>query len=307
MTKILILGTTGQLGQELLDTLPTKDNVIACDRNQVDLTVPDTIQSAITHYQPELIINAAAFTAVDKAEQEPDLAFAVNAIAPRVMAETAQQIGASLIHVSTDYVFDGHNHLPYREIDSTQPLGVYGRSKLAGEVAVQQACDRSIILRTAWVYSTYGEGNFVKTMLKLGREREEIRVVMDQIGTPTWAWQIASVISQLVPLVTGATFDLEETGIYHCTNSGVASWYDFAIAIFEESQQIGFPLQVKHIQPITTEEFPTLAQRPAYSVLSNQKLNSVLGDPAPHWRSSLRQMLSQLYTKTYESTYSLRR
>lgn len=303
----MLFGATGQLGQELVQILPAQYQVILFSREQIDLTVPETIRHAIDRHHPDLIINAAAYTTVDKAEKEPELAFAINAIAPRVIAETAQQVGASLIHLSTDYVFDGRHHLPYREIDSPRPLGVYGQSKRVGEVAVQEACDRSIILRTAWVYSIYGKGNFVKTMLKLGREREEIRVVMDQIGTPTWAWQVAKVISKLVPLVTGPTFSLERASIYHCTNNGVASWYDFAIAIFEEAKMLGFPLQVNQVEPITTPEFPTLAQRPAYSVLSNQKLNSVLDDPAPHWRSSLRQMLIQLHTKTYESPYSLRR
>lgn len=306
MMRILLFGSTGQLGQECLSVLSDKE-VTAVGREQVDLTDPAAISRTIVDYYPDLIINTAAYTAVDKAEVESDLAFAVNETAPRAIATAAQQISASFIHVSTDYVFNGHSHLPYQEIDPTQPIGVYGQSKLAGEAAVQQECDRSIILRTAWVYSAYGKGNFVKTMLKLGSERESIKVVMDQIGSPTWAQYVAEAIHQLVPLMTESRFDLEPKGIYHCTNSGVASWYDFAIAIFEEAHQIGFPLRVKRVEPITTAQFPTAAQRPPYSVLSNKKLDLVLGSSAPYWRTSLRQMLSQLYTKTYESTYSLRR
>ncbi|PSN16432.1 dTDP-4-dehydrorhamnose reductase [filamentous cyanobacterium CCT1] len=307
MTQILLIGSTGQLGQELLQMLSPHYEVTASNRNQIDLTAPETIRDIITRQRPKVIINAAAYTAVDKAETEPDLAFAINATAPQIIAETAQRVGASFIHVSTDYVFSGQHHLPYQEIDPPQALGVYGRSKLAGENLVQQACDRAIILRTAWVYSAYGKGNFVKTMLRLGRDREELKVVMDQVGTPTWAQQISEVISQLLPMFNTPALDLEKMGVYNCTNSGVASWYDFAIAIFEEAQELGFPLKIKHVHPITTDEFPTLAQRPAYSVLSNQKLISILGASAPHWRSSLRQMLSQLYKNTYESTYPLRR
>lgn len=303
MTRVLLIGKDGQLGQELAYLLSQSDDVIALGRDQMDLTLPDDIRNSITEHQPQVIINVAAYTAVDQAEAEADLAHAVNATAPQVMAEMAQSLNAPLIHVSTDYVFDGQKNTPYLETDPTQPIGTYGKSKLAGEEAVRASCDRSLILRTAWVYSAYGKGNFVKTMLRLGRERDELKVVMDQVGTPTWAQHIAATIVQLLPKVSDGAM----TGTYHFTNSGVASWYDFALAIFEEAQQLGFPLQVERVRPITTAEFPTPARRPAYSVLSNQKLISVLGQPAPHWRDGLRQMLTQLYKQTHESTHSLRR
>jgi dTDP-4-dehydrorhamnose reductase len=229
---------------------------------------------------------------VDKAETETERANAINGTAPTIMAEAAQQLGAALIHVSTDYIFDGKKNTPYTEDDTPDPINAYGQSKLWGEEGVLKHCDRAMILRTAWVYGAQGKGNFVKTMLRLGAEREELRVVVDQVGTPTWTGDLASAIAQLAQSLKSDTL----AGIYHFTNSGVTSWYDFAVAIFEEAQQIGFPLQVKQVVPITTAEYPTPAARPAYSVLSTQKISAALGNHPPHWRVSLRQMLQQLYT-----------
>lgn len=300
--RILLTGSAGQVGGELQQLLASSDEVIALDRQALNLAEPETIRSAIAPLKPDLIINAAAYTAVDQAEREVDLAEAINGKAPGQLAAAAQQVGASLIHISTDYVFQGQQGYPYRETDAPNPLGAYGRSKLAGEEAVQANCDRHIILRTAWVYGTYGKGNFVKTMLRLGAEREEIRVVADQIGSPTWARDIAQTIVQLIP-----NLGPERYGIYHYTNSGVASWYDFAVAIFEEAQQLGLPLKVERVVPITTAEYPTPAQRPAYSVLACAKICKALGTIPPHWRQSLRCMLAELYAQTHESTYSLRR
>jgi len=211
------------------------------------------------------------------------------------MAEAAQQLGAALIHVSTDYIFDGKKNTPYTEDDTPDPINAYGQSKLLGEEGVLKNCDRAIILRTAWVYGAQGKGNFVKTMLRLGAEREELRVVVDQVGTPTWTGDLASAIAQLAQSLKSDTL----TGIYHFTNSGAISWYDFAVAIFEEAQQIGFPLQVKQVVPITTAEYPTAAARPAYSVLSSQKISAVLGNHPPHWRTGLRRMLKQLYDQKH--------
>lgn len=291
MTPILLIGSNGQLGQELQQTLKAYDGLITADRAQIDLTQPDTIRRVISETQPQLIINAAAYTAVDKAESEPELATAVNAIASQLLAQTAHPLGAFLIHVSTDYVFDGRQSYPYRETDPTNPLSVYGQTKLAGEQAIQEFCPNHLILRTAWVYGTHGKSNFVKTMLRLGAEREEIRVVADQIGSPTWAKDIAQTITQLIPQLSP-----EISGIYHYTNSGVASWYDFAIAIFEEAQLLGFPLKIQRVIPITTPEYPTPAHRPAYSVLSCAKISAVLGTHPPHWRQELRQMLAEFYS-----------
>jgi dTDP-4-dehydrorhamnose reductase len=287
MKRILITGINGQLGQELQQTLAEYD-VIGVGRETLDLTQPDKISQMMDEVRPELVINAAAYTAVDKAESEPEITKATNAIAPGILAKEAQKMGVPLIHISTDYVFDGSQSRPYLDTDTTNPLGVYGQSKLAGEQAIRENCNLHIILRTAWVYGVGGKGNFVKTMLKLGAEREEIRVVADQVGSPTWTGDLASAIAQLLPQLNP-----EMAGTYHYTNSGVASWYDFAVAIFEEAKQLGFPLKVQRIIPITTADYPTPARRPAYSVLYCGKIAAVLGSHPPHWRQALRQMLAE--------------
>lgn len=284
---ILLIGNTGQLGQELQHALIPNADLVAVGRPTIDLAQPDSLREIVYEVQPQVIINAAAYTAVDKAESETELANAINAIAPGILAQASAKLGAFLIHVSTDYVFDGRQGYPYQETDVTNPLGVYGKSKLAGEQAVQENCKNYLILRTAWVYGIHGKGNFVKTMLRLGGEREEIRVVADQIGSPTWTGDITSAISSLLTQLNN--FD---SGIYHYTNSGVCSWYDFAIAIFEEAQHLGFPLKVQRVTPITTPEYPTPAKRPAYSVLGCGKITKVLKSPPSHWRQALRKMLT---------------
>lgn len=295
MTRILLTGMAGQLGSELQQTLAPLGEVMGVDRQGLDLTQPDKIRQVIGEFKPDLIVNAAAYTAVDKAETETELANAINGTAPTIMAEATQQLGAALIHVSTDYIFDGKKNTPYTEDDTPDPINAYGQSKLLGEEGVLKNCDRALVLRTAWVYGAQGKGNFVKTMLRLGAEREELRVVVDQVGTPTWTGDLASAIAQLAQSLKSDTL----TGIYHFTNSGAISWYDFAVAIFEEAQQIGFPLQVKRVVPITTAEYPTPAARPAYSVLSTQKISAVLGNHPPHWRTGLRRMLQQLYDQKH--------
>jgi dTDP-4-dehydrorhamnose reductase len=295
MKRILITGINGQLGQELQQTLAEYD-VIGVGRETLDLTQPDKISQMMDEVRPELVINAAAYTAVDKAESEPEITKATNAIAPGILAKEAQKMGVPLIHISTDYVFDGSQSRPYLDTDTTNPLGVYGQSKLAGEQAIRENCNLHIILRTAWVYGVGGKGNFVKTMLKLGAEREEIRVVADQVGSPTWTGDLASAIAQLLPQLSP-----EIAGTYHYTNSGVASWYDFAVAIFEEAKQLGFPLKVQRIIPITTADYPTPARRPAYSVLYCGKIVAVLGTHPPHWRQALRQMLAEYRRERQEA------
>lgn len=292
MKRILLTAVNGQLGQELQRTLASLGEVIGVERKTMDLAQPAMIRQVIGEVKPDLIVNAAAYTAVDKAESEPDLAKSINAIAPTLMAEEAQRIGATLIHVSTDYVFDGQKNTPYTEQDATNPLSVYGQSKLAGEEGIRQTGTEHIILRTAWVYGTYGKSNFVKTMLRLGRDRDEVRVVADQVGTPTWARDIAQAMATLAAQTASEQSQKSSpTSTYHFTNSGVTSWYDFAIAIFEEAKQLGFPLKVQRIVPITTPEYPTPAKRPAYSVLSCGKISEVLGTHPPYWRQGLRQML----------------
>ncbi len=324
MTSILLIGAAGQLGQELQRKLPCMGTVTSLDRSRLDLAQTDQIYQAVYECKPDVIVNAAAYTAVDQAEREPELAHVINAEAPTTLAEIANRIGASLIHVSTDYVFDGQARTPYQEAALAGPISAYGRSKLAGEIGIRQACDRHVILRTAWVYGTWGKSNFVKAMLRLGGDRPEVRVVADQVGAPTWAADPAQAIAVLISRC-GAANDLIPGGLlvggsnghgslreplwgtYHFTNSGVASWYDFSVAIFEIARQLGFPLQVQRVVPISTAEYPTPAQRPAYSVLSLKKTAVVLGGYPPHWRQSLKKMLAELYTHSYESAYSLRR
>ena len=284
--RILLTGADGQLGHELQQTLAPLGEVIALTRQELDLSQGEQIRQLVQQVRPSMIVNSAAYTAVDKAESEVELAQAVNGMAPKIMAEEAEKIGALLLQVSTDYVFDGQKNTPYLETDPTHPLSSYGKSKLAGEIGIQQVTDNYLILRTAWVYGVYGKGNFVKTMLRLGQDREELRVVADQVGSPSWAKDIADAIAQLL--------QSETTGIYHFTNSGVVSWYDFAIAIFEEARALGFPLKVQRVIPITTADYPTPAVRPAYSVLSGKKITETLGDYPPYWRDSLRKMLKQL-------------
>ncbi len=291
MKHIVLIGSNGQLGQELQPILETlkKQKVISFDRTNFNLSRPNDITKKLQETKPSVIVNAAAYTAVDKAESESELAYQINGIAPSIIAQEANKLGAFFLHYSTDYVFDGKQGYPYRETDQTNPQSVYGESKLKGEVAIQANCDNYLILRTAWVYGSYGKGNFVKTMLRLGKERQEIRVVTDQIGSPTWTKDLAETTVQII-----SKKEAIQPGIYHYTNSGVASWYDFAVAIFAEARQLGFPLQVEKVIPITTAEYLTPAQRPHYSVLSCQKITKVLGSHPPHWRQSLRKMLHNL-------------
>ncbi len=304
MTEILLTGISGQVGQELQQTLVPVGRIIAVNRQQLDLTQPQQISNAIATIQPDIIVNAAAYTAVDKAETEEELAMAINATAPQVIAEAAAKIQATVVHISTDYVFNGKNHLPYTETDPTDPLGVYGKSKLLGEEAVRKICDRHLIFRTAWVYGCRGHGNFIKTMLRLGAERTELKVVADQIGSPTWSYDLAMAIARMLAQLPSNLRTTQAPksnsgdaslpfGTYHFTNSGVASWYDLAIAIFAEAKLLGLPLKIERVIPIPTADYPTPARRPAYSVLDKQKITQVLGEHPPHWRESLTAMLSQ--------------
>jgi dTDP-4-dehydrorhamnose reductase len=311
MTQILLIGSGGQVGQELQKTLPAIGTTTCISRKELDLTQLDQIRDLIKETSPNLIVNAAAYTAVDKAESEPELANLINGNAPTVMAEAAQSIGSALIHISTDYVFDGNKNTPYTETDTPNPIAAYGRSKLLGEQGIQQVYSHSAnfryaILRTAWVYGALGKGNFAKTMLRLGAERDEVRVVADQVGTPTWTKDIAIAITALSTQFLSTAED-SPSGIYHFTNSGITSWYDFAVAIFEEAEAIGFPIKLQRVVPITTPEYPTPTKRPAYSALAWQKIASLLPSYPPHWRQGLRQMLTELHKQTYESNYSLRR
>jgi len=305
--RILLIGANGQVGQELRKTLAPLGTLTAVARQQLDLTDLEAIAQTIGTLKPQLIVNAAAYTAVDKAESEPELAQRINADAPKAMATCAAECGAGLVHISTDYVFPGTAASPRCETDNTGPLSVYGKTKLAGENAIREALNEHIILRTAWVYGTQGTGNFLKTMLRLGKDREELNVVSDQVGSPTWAKDIADAIAQLGKQMTqkpannppaNNTPDQSLYGTYHFTNSGAASWYDFAIAIFKEAKALGIPLNIQQVNPITTAEYPTPAQRPAYSVLNCQKISRRLGHTPPHWQESLHSMLQEFASAT---------
>lgn len=298
--RILLLGAQGQVGQELQKTLPMIGELIAVGKETVNLAVTEQLREVIEPIQPEIIVNAAAYTAVDQAESDTELAHDVNQNAPTVLAEISKELGALLVHISTDYVFDGTQSHPYTESDSPNPQSVYGHSKWLGEEGIRQTWNNHIILRTAWVYGTHGKGNFVKTMLRLGAERPEVRVVEDQIGSPTWAKDIGDAIASLIQHWSNSdpATQAEVCGTYHFTNRGVASWYDFAIAIFTEAKALGIPLQIERVIPITTPEYPLPAPRPAYSVLSNCKITPILGKPAPHWRQSLHQMLQEYLLHT---------
>lgn len=291
--KILLIGRAGQVAWELRRTLACLGEVVALDRRSkplaIDLSDPDSIRAATTAIKPDLIVNAAAYTAVDKAEQESDLAFRINAVAPGVLAEQALKLGAGLIHYSTDYVFPGIAQTPYRETDATGPQSVYGRSKLAGEEAIAQVGAPHYILRTAWVYGARGH-NFLLTMLRLMRERELVRVVDDQLGAPTWSRLIAEATALLIAqsLEGGRFSPRERGGIYHLTCGGQASWNEFARTIRETALASGLlPENCARVEPIPSSEYPTPAQRPAYSVLSNDKLAEQFGLRLPDWQEVL--------------------
>lgn len=298
--KILLTAREGQLAWELRRTLACLGELVALDRRSAPLTLdlsdPDSIRRAIREVRPDLIVNAAAYTAVDKAEQDRDAAFAVNAAAPGIMAELAVEIGAGLIHYSTDYVFPGDSAIPYRETDATGPHGVYGASKLAGEAAIAAAGAPHYIFRTAWVYGGRGQ-NFLRTMLRLMRERDRVRVVDDQIGAPTWSRLIAEATALVVArslerdrFVPGAN-----GGIYHLTCSGQGSWHDFADAIRRAAPEFGLlPETAAQVEPIPGRDYPTPAKRPAYSALNNDRLARTFGLRLPDWREALRLCLEEM-------------
>lgn len=291
--KILLTGREGQVAWELRRSLACLGEVIALDRRSqptFDLNDADSIQKAVETVRPGLIVNAAGYTAVDKAEQDPETALAVNGTAPGILAELALRVGAGLVHYSTDYVFPGDAQAPYREDAATGPQGVYGSSKLAGEQAIQATGVPHYILRTAWVYGNRG-GNFLLTMLRLMRERELVRVVNDQIGAPTWSRLIAEATALLVARSLDAEGKFapgELGGVYHLSSGGQASWFEFAQAIRESGLAAGLlPETCARVEGIPSSEYPTPAKRPAYSVLSNDKLVGNFGLKMPDWREAL--------------------
>ncbi len=290
--KILLTGINGQVGHALLSQLSEYD-VVGLDRQALDLSNTDAIRHIIREIKPDLIINPAAYTAVDKAESEADLVYAINATAPQVIAEEAAALGCALIHFSTDYVYDGCKKTPYVETDSVNPQSIYGSSKLAGEKAIQAVGVPHLILRTSWVYGAYGK-NFLNTILRLANEREQLGIVADQNGAPTSSVSIASAILQLLK-----SWDGKQSGVYHLTNSGNTSWHGFASEIVRQYAEMDKRpvLKVKEIKPIATTDYPTPASRPANSCLDNAQLQQRFGITLPSWEVALKQVMEHLLLK----------
>lgn len=301
--RILLTGRSGQVGAELLPLLARLGEVIAPGREEMDLLVPESVRRIIRKTRPEAIVNAAAYTAVDRAEAEEVTARAVNADAPALMAEEARKIGAAMVHYSTDYVFDGTKGAPYAEDDAPAPASAYGRTKLAGEEAIRGAGIAHLILRTEWVYAARGK-NFVRTVLRLASERDELRIVADQTGSPTWSREIARATAKILgqALGSGAEGRLEGiSGTYHMTAAGETTWFGFAEAILAECGRAGNApwiaeatsgrgVVARRVVAIGTGEYPTPARRPACSVLDNAKLLKNFGCALPHWRGQLEAM-----------------
>lgn len=283
--RVLLTGANGQLGQCLKDRFPDEWQVWGTDATELDITNKDTVFNAIEKYQPDVIINAAAYTAVDKAESDVDLARLVNVRGPANLAAAARNINAMFVHVSTDYVFDGASNIPYQECDATNPLGVYGLTKLDGERYVLEEYSSTVIIRTAWVFSEYGN-NFVKTMLKLGNEKESLGIISDQYGCPTYAGDIASAIITLID-------NKSEGGIYHFCGDKVVSWYDFANRIFSIAKEMGWNGNIREVKAITTEQYPTAAKRPRYSVLDCRKISQKNVSPSD-WNNALLHVIKEI-------------
>jgi dTDP-4-dehydrorhamnose reductase len=289
LPRILITGKNGQMGFELARTLAPLGHITAVDIAECDLADPAAITRLVDEVCPDIIVNPAAYTAVDKAETDRELAFAINAMAPEVLANAAAKRNALMVHFSTDYVFDGTKETPYTETDAPCPVSVYGESKLAGEKAVQQSGAQHLIFRLCWVYGTRG-ANFLLTMQRLAKERETLNIVNDQFGAPTWCRTIAE--STALILAQYQCCQFKQSGIYHMSAGGHTSWYEFAKAIFEMSpQKESFVL--KEASPIPTSAYPTPARRPAYSVLSNERLQKAFGIQLPDWKTQLQMALER--------------
>jgi len=292
--RILIVGAAGQVGLELQRSFRGVGEITAADRETLDLAQPDEIRALVRRVQPEILLNAAAYTAVDRAEVEPELAMAINAQAPRVLAEEAARLGALLVHYSTDYVFDGEKQGPWTEEDRPDPLNVYGRSKLAGERAMEEVGGRYLIFRTSWVYGAHG-ANFLLTMLRLAQTRERIAVVDDQHGSPTTAIELANATCAIVKGAMEGKFGAEENwaGLYQMTCSGETTWCGFARAIFERAGML-LGGKAPIVIPIASAEYSTPARRPRNSVLSNAKLNKVFGVQLAPWEAALDAVVREL-------------
>ena len=288
--KIMVIGANGQLGWELCRRgIEAGFDILPLDLPEFDITDRSSVQEAVARQDVSLVINASAYTAVDQAESETELAFAINRDGPSYLASACGDAGIPLIHISTDYVFDGSTKNPYSETDPVCPLGVYGKSKVEGEKKVRELLDEHIILRTAWLYGVHGN-NFVKTMLRLGKEQELLRVVADQYGCPTFAGDLADAILNIAARICGA--DNITWGTYHYCSKGKTTWHGFTEKIFELARRL-IPLKVKKVEPITTQEYPTPAKRPADSALDCSMINDRLGISPRAWEDSLEKMIER--------------
>ncbi|WP_192545487.1 dTDP-4-dehydrorhamnose reductase [Enterovibrio baiacu] len=286
--KLLITGSLGQVGRCLVEQLNGTDaEFLALDREELDITNESAVSALVTSFSPDVIINAAAHTAVDKAEEEIALSYAINRDGPANLSKAADKVGAAMLHISTDYVFAGNKDGEYVESDETGPQGVYGESKLAGEIAVAQACERHIILRTAWVFSEHG-GNFVKSMLRLAQSRDTLGIVADQVGGPTYAGDIAAALLHIAVAITKGNHT--GFGIYHYSGMPHVSWYDFANTIFAEAKQQGVLTTAMTVNPIATSDYPTPAKRPANSKLNNDKIHAQFGVSPSDWQLTLKNL-----------------
>ena len=289
-TVILIIGKIGQVGWELRRTLAPLGRLVCVDYPEIDLTDAGSIRKWVREKMPTVVVNAAAYTAVDKAETESDRCHQINGVAPGILAEEAKRFGALLVHYSTDYIFDGTKQTSYVEEDAPNPLGAYGRSKLAGDQAVMQVDGAHLIFRLCWVYGARGQ-NFMLTMMRLAREREKLRIVRDQIGCPTWSRMIAETTALALKQALAASDRAAFNGAYHLAASGQTSWHGFAEAIIGLMPEEG--KKCKIIEPITTSEYPLPAKRPAFSVLSCEKLQRTFGLKLPDWQESLKHVLDK--------------
>jgi len=284
--KILITGCDGQLGSELLRCAPDNITAIATDAEQLDITDAAQVREHIGSTAPDWVINCAAYTAVDKAEDDRDTAFRINHLGAQNLAQALTESGGRMLQVSTDFVFDGTQGSPYAADAPTHPLSVYGDSKRQGEIAVSESLgDRALVVRTSWLYSSHGN-NFVKTILRLLADKPELGIIADQIGTPTWAAGLAGAAWKMI--------ELDMHGMHHWSDAGVASWYDFAVAIRDEALQLGLLSSDTPIRAIATSDYPTPARRPPYSLMDKQPTWNALGYQPPHWRASLQSMLKEL-------------
>jgi len=296
VSTILLTGVNGQLGWELQRALAPLGNVVALTRADLDLSQPDAIRQVVHEHRPAIILNPAAYTAVDKAEAEPELALAINGTAPGVLAEEARQIGALLVHYSTDYVFDGSQNAPYTEEDVPNPQSIYGKTKLAGESAIRAIGGKHLILRTSWVYGVHG-GNFVKTVLRLAKERDELRIVADQFGAPTWARLLADSTARMIQGWQNREFGEDQLGLYHLTAAGRTSWHHYAEEIVRLARQYDPVLRDKAltIHGIPTSGYPLPAPRPANSVLATNKIRRTFGLNLPAWQDNLANCIKEIY------------